>query len=692
MIEFSGREDEVRRVKFGEGRRDALVELLTKEHQAIESYRDAVKPTWERWVQQSQSRLVRKDAGPRDSKIDMSLTRERLNQSESRLVSPIVQADRIMMGTPRTSGERSHDLSLQVEDVCDYILDRGNVMDWASDWAEHFHVLPFGVIKTQFVHREIRYKKWEEIQDVPESMDAPGATKEEQYLELKSAGAKGVSKREFENGEIRYFQEIEDTRVEKSGVYPECIPPQDFLFKDAPSIEESEIVTHRTWQTRDMIEQKIKMKVYDSKTPEGDLIAEVLGEAPETSDNMFSISNKHKVDEEVNRRFDVRETYLAFAPDKKGGDQLEIIVTWEPTQKIIFRVIHNFNHSYCRPFVIHQFKHIVGSMYGIPATFDLEYPHRAYSASINQRLDAASKAQEVAVLLPPNHPMLKQGDRRSVRGGLYENPGYRREDIIEFKVSDSGFSQLPGLEQIFEHRADRVMHLPPATWGEESAQRPTATGTMAITEQSQFPQTLQLERFRKSFALVVKHMLARYRQFFPEGMRLYMQQEDQEGQQLTTEWFKWPAEAIEDDVLVQTTVSSATMSKMIRKQEIVALLDRMPQLYQGMYQMAEMASNPMNPAAMVAMKFLEGMRVTADMFFKEFDVGRRDTLNPELSGGIYEQNMQKLQGMVQQLEQQLQQMQQAGQGMQMELAQKNQELQSLQSGLAGNPAVVSRMG
>jgi prephenate dehydrogenase len=111
-----------------------------------------------------------------------------------------------------------------------------------------------------------------------------------------------------------------------------------------------------------------------------------------------------------------------------------------------------------------------------------------------------------------------------------------------------------------------------------------------------------------------------------------------------------------------------------------------------MYQMAEMASNPMNPAAMVAMKFLEGMRVTADMFFKEFDVGRRDTLNPELSGGIYEQNMQRLQGMVQQLEQQLQQMQQAGQGMQMELAQKNQELQSLQSGLAGNPAVVSRMG
>lgn len=694
MLEYSGKKDQVQKIQFGPDRKDALLKYLEEEHRIIVQERDTMIKDWKEAVDQAQSRLKRTDAGPRDSKIDMSLTRERLNQSESRLVSPIVQADQIMVAKPNTPSPQSHDLSLQAEDVMKFILDRGETMMWASDWAEHFHVLPFGVIKTAFTYKETSYKRWEEIKDQPPGPEDPmgqGVTAAEQYMELKKEKGSKVTERQFEDGSVRYFIEVKDAKKEKAGVFPQPIPPQDFLFRDAPTLEESNLVEHRTWETKHTIKKLIKRGIYNRKDGD-DLILEKLGEPTKKPEDLFGVNRKNSEEENIAHKYEILESYLEFACDKEDGDPVEIIVTWEPTQKIILRAIYNFHHNYCRPFVIHQFKHITGSLYGIPATFDLKYPHKAYSASINQRLDAASKAQEVAVLLPPNHPMLKQMDKRSVRGGLYENPGYRKEDIITFSVSEPSFSQLPNLEQIFEHRADRVMHLPPATWGEESADRPTATGTMAITEQSQFPQTLQLERFRDSFALVVKHMLSRYRQFYPEGMRLFLQQEDQMGQEMTSYWFNWPDGSIEDEVVLETKVSSSTMSKMIRKQEIVALLDRMPQLYQTMYQMAQMASDPMNPANMVAIKYLEGMRLTADMFFKEFEVPNKEQLNPQLAGGIYEQNMQQLQGMVGELQGQVQQMQQAGQALQNEVAQKDQELTALKSGLAGNPSVVPEMG
>jgi len=679
MNVVEGKKDEVRRVKFGKGRREALLKYLEEEHVAAEQERSAMRKRWEGWTKQANSRLTRPDAGPRDSKIDMPLTRERLNQASARLLSPLFQSEEVMVGKPRTAGPMSQELAQSVEGVMDYGLDRSNAMEWSADWVEQFSILPFGVVKTAFTRKIQNIRRWEEI-------DAETY----EVLALDPETDKMVSMREFDDGSEKYFVEIDDTQEEKAGVFPEVIPATDFFFKDAACIDDADWVTHRTWPTKASIAYKVREGIYDKKMADGKDVLDAIGEPAEKKEELFGVHEREKSQDDVNHRYDIRETYLEFDVDGKDIP-VEIIVTWERTKRIVLRVIHNFYHGYVRPFVTHQFKHVVGSMYGIPATFDLEYPHKAYSASINQRLDAASKALETVTLVPPGHPLEKQMDTRSIRGGIYKNPGHSKDDIIQLKLSEPGFTQLPQLENIFEQRADRVMHIPPAAYGEQP-NRPNATAQLTVSEQSQFPQNLQLERFRESFALVVKHMLMRYRQFYPEGMRYYVQQQDPEGVQMVEHFFQWPERSIEDDVLIETAASSGTMSKMMRKQETMALLERMPQLYQGMYQMSELAMNPMNPAGPVAVKLLNGQRTLINMFFKEFEIGKREELNPELTGGMLENTIQQLQQMVQELQQQTQQLMQQGQGLQMENAEQEQTIIALSAGLVGNPEATPPMG
>jgi hypothetical protein len=294
-------------------------------------------------------------------------------------------------------------------------------------------------------------------------------------------------------------------------------------------------------------------------------------------------------------------------------------------------------------------------------------------------LDAASKANETMVFVPTGHPMLKQQDRSSVRGGIYES-NYGKDEVFQFRVAEPTFSQLPNLEQIFEHRADRMAHVAPESFGEHTQDRPTATGTVQVLEEGKQPQYLQLERFRKSFALVVKHMLSRYKQFYPEGLHYYVMQEDEEGIALAEEFFAWPDEAIEDEVIIETKVSSRTMSAMLRKQEKMAWLDKIPQLYQTMFQLASMAAEP-TPVAMIAARLLNGYQKIVDSVMTEFDLAKKEELNPDLMKEIpIAQNIAKAMA---EMRQALQQAGQQVEQLQMENAQLGQALQAGMGGGAG---------
>jgi hypothetical protein len=280
----------------------------------------------------------------------------------------------------------------------------------------------------------------------------------------------------------------------------------------------------------------------------------------------------------------------------------------------------------------------------------------ANSAINNQWLDAGSKANETVTHLPPNSDLQPLMDRDEFRTSFVTSNA-TKDEVFQIKIAEP-YPRLPEISAKLDKEADRLSSLSEYSFGDEQIDRPTASGQSTIIEESKQPQYMMLEAFRKKLAEVAKHTLARYRQYYPEGLRYYTMQEDPENVQMLEAFFEWPEGSIERDVLIETKVSSASLSKDRRKQEKLAMVDKLPEIYQTLMGMAQAAIDPMNPSAPVAMKLLQGMKEAVDSMFTEFEVGKKEILNPDLVPEVQlGQNIQQLVQQINQLAAQNQQLQ-----------------------------------
>ena len=670
MPNIEGPKDSVQRIRFKEDGKDKLREHLRHELSITEGERSRLIDKCKSWVQQANSRRVAKGVKGRDANIDMPLTRQRMMQNSSRLLNPIFQQDVLFIAKPRNPAVE--DMARAVEKLTDYISDNIDYRTVCDEWVEQFQTFPFGVLKTPFVQETERVIRWKELKGDPEAMMGPL----DEFNQRKLDGQK-VIVRKLEDGTEKYFLEVDEEVPVRVGAYPEVVPFEDFIVPmSAVDVRTADWVIHRIWMTKPMIKGRIRAGVYDKKDGDQDVL-DALGEPSGERERLLKLESKRGEDvdhDDTAKQYEICEAYLKWEISK-DAEPVEIIVTFERSSMVILRAIHNYHHSYKRPFVAHQYKKVQGSIFGVPLTFILEPLHVAYSASIRQRLDTASRAAEKVVILPSGTD-LKQLDRAEWSGVFYE-ADVKKDELHDISLAPS-FNQLPELEGIFETKADELSALSPYSFGQEQIDRPTATGQIQIIEESKQPQYMMLEKFRASLAEVCKHVLARYRQFYPEGLQFYSMQEDPEGMQMVEQFFQWPEGAIEKDVVIETKVSSANMSKSLRKQELVALLDKLIPYYDKLMQMAQVAANPMDPTALVAVKLMNALGLAMNNMLTEFEVGKKDALNPELMNEI--QVIQQIQQTIQQLMQQNNQ-----------LAGQNQQLLAANAELQGIPPEASGM-
>lgn len=637
-------------VKFKKGKDAELISYLTQEHSQALQDRAGLEQKWKHWSDQANSRRKADGASARGAKIDMPLTARRLIQHKSRLINPIFQQDQLMVAKSRKN--MHHDWALQLEDCMDYYTDKVDMQGLAEDWVDQFDVFNFGCVKTPFTQTIKHIKQWEPID-------------EEVYaqLEAEELNDKKLLKRDMDNGQALHYVEVEKRVVTQVGANPEVIPIEDIICPiTTASVETADWWTHRAYLTRATVKARVREGIYDKTDQNGAKIMDALGNPSAARKKLldYGVTQKDGGGEEEpsSKQYEILETYLSF--DYDGSDiPKEIIVTWDRKSGSILRAVDNFYQNYCRPFVTFSYKNVHGSVFGIPATFLLEPLHVANSASFRQRLDTASLANETPLIVPRGqaNELKAMVSTRGWESKIYE-ADVTKDEMFQPQIGGQ-FTQLPELEAKFEQQADDLMSLSDYSFGREQIQRPTATGQTSIIEESKQPLYGQLERFRKAFALVVLHMLSRYRQFYPEGLEYYIESQDQESmQQMQQLFLEWPSDAIEDAVIIETKVTSAQMSKHLRKQEIVALLDRVPQVYESMMGMAQVATTP-GPMSMIAAKALGGMQNTFEQFLVEFEVPQKDQLNQDWVqeaqvGQMVAQQMQQMQQQIQTMGAQLQ--------------------------------------
>ena len=670
MASIEGSKDTVQHIKFKGDQKDKLREYLRQELSDNEGERGRMISKCKDWQAQANSRRKRRDAKARDSNIDMPMTRQRMMQNSSRLLNPIFQQDILFIAKPRNPVVE--DMARAVERLNDYISDGIDYRTVCEEWVEQFQTFPLGVVKTPFIQETERVIQWKELQG---GLD--------EYNMRKLEGQR-VTVRKLQDGTEKYFLEVDEEVPVRVGAYPEVVPFEDFIVPmSAVDVRTADWIIHRVWLTKAEVKSRIRSGMYNKK--DGDqIVIDALGDPTAERERLLKLteSKNQQFDLDDNsNQYEICEAYLKWAKNE-DEEPVEIIVTFEKSKMTILRAVYNFYHSYKRPFVVHQYKHVQGSIFGIPLTFILEPLHVAYSASFNQRLDAASLANESLYGIPTGQgDAMRQIDRDTIRTGFVEIDA-KKDEIIKFDLSQD-FSQLPELEQRLDTAADNVSNLSPYSYGQEQIDRPTATGQISIIEESKQPQYMMLERFRASFATVSRHVLARYRQFYPEGLRFYSMQ-DPEGTQMVEEFFQWPEGVIERDVVIETKVSSASMSKSLRKQELVALLEKLSQHYDKIMQLAQAATDPMNPSAMIAATLMDGLYTAMNDMLTEFDVGKKDALNPQLMEVT--QVAQQIQQKMQEFMQQINQLGNQNQQLQAANAQLQGVLQQVQGqGMAGQP-------
>jgi hypothetical protein len=183
-------------------------------------------------------------------------------------------------------------------------------------------------------------------------------------------------------------------------------------------------------------------------------------------------------------------------------------------------------------------------------------------------------------------------------------------------------------------------------FGVSKADRPTATTTIKTAEEGQQPLEKQLERYRGYLADIMLTMLCRDQQFFPAGVKQYDQLM---GGSFSAATFSMPTEAIERLVLIQTKASTATLNESIRKQEIVALVERMEKAYDKILGYMQAATDPMNPIAPAALQLAKGYVELLNRMLEAFQVARRNQILPQdVEREVLDARAQRLQAIVEQ--------------------------------------------
>ena len=164
----------------------------------------------------------------------------------------------------------------------------------------------------------------------------------------------------------------------------------------------------------------------------------------------------------------------------------------------------------------------------------------------------------------------------------------------------------------------------------------------------------------------------------------YIEQQDEEGRvTLKKELLEWPEHIIEQDVVIETKVSSATMSKLLRKQEISALVERMQQIIGEQMKLAQAATDINNPASAIAWQLLNQYQEAVNRMMIEFDLVEKEKLNaPLLNVQQFIQPFQQEIGNLRNENQTLQQQLQAVQG----------QLSTILGAVGGGPRVPQQAG
>ena len=597
--------------------------------------REPLEEKWKVAVAQYQSALQRESGEPQDSQLDVPSTRQFIEMAISRFMNPIFQRKQVYLAKPKEP--QYYEIASAFENFADWMVDRSQFRLFVEHFLKQAFIFTKGVCKVPF---RVQSKK---IKSFFHEIEKDDGTIERHW---------GLRENDKVQMDVRYVEDNADAN-------PEVIPCQDFITPfPCKNIYTASRITHRVWKSKDEIRRDISRGVYREKDLDGKNILELLG-SPTSKPNMdleLSLYDEDDSDSGGSNDGELFEIFEIYTTLKEE----EVIVTVERKSQTCLRFVENFYMEDERPFVTWSYEQILNDVDGCSLCYILEPYHRALSAILNQRLDAASRSMEQVLLIDSTLGLGKYyKEGKNLHSGTYtvNTAGSSIKDLVgEFGVKNP-FAQIETLEASIKADMQKLASLTDYNAGVEQIERPTATGQVALLEEGKQPQYARMESFRQFLTKVGMMMISRYRQFHPVALKYYIESRDPKEQGLIVEVMRWPKEYWREQIIIEPAVTSENMNKDLRKQELLALVDKMPQILEQLFGLAQRALEP-GPMTAIAAKFLDfEIEKILKPFMQEFEVDADDALNLDQEiqiGQVFSQAIQDAQGQIQQLQQSVQ--------------------------------------
>jgi len=580
-------------------------------------------------VLQYHSALDIEQKDPQGSHLDMASTRKLTEQAISRFMNPIFQRDQIVMGKPRFP--QWVDFAKEAEGMADWMLDRTKLRLFLEPFLKQAFVFPKAVAKIPFKRKLRKVKRY-----IHEVEKAPGSiTKSDKGLETRQGDDGKVYERHWG---LRDKNDPKITAVEmeevEAGSWPETVPWQDFIHPvPCSDVYTSSWVTHRTFPGPDDITRAIQAGVYRENATKADgesvPILKAMGDPTAKPDESMGISTAGVRGDgeeasdagEDSGFFEILEFYTTHAGD-------EVIITIDRQSKTVLRAVENFYMEDQRPFVTWSYEATLNNVDGISLCFILEPYHRAISCLFNQALDSGSLALEKMTFIDANLEAGRYFPDNKGKGGVFtvNVAGKVSDSIAQFDLGTQ-IGSVQYLISSLQSEMRELASLTPYHSGIETIQRPTATGQVALIEEGKQPQYNRMDSLRTCLSALVMMMFGRYRQFNPVDFEYYVQSKDPKSRELSYAVIKWPAESWRRCVNIELAISSEQMNRDMRKQAMTALVDKMPQVFEQVMGLANMAMSPA-PTAVIARQLLDfQLKNIIQPWLEEFEVLGREALD-----------------------------------------------------------------
>lgn len=421
------------------------------------------------------------------------------------------------------------------------------------------------------------------------------------------------------------FQEVNS---QKGRVVVDVLNLSDFIVpKDAKHEQTCDFVAQRLRLTWNDILRRSKLK----------------GE--QAYRNISKIKDFYKQDQKddgVEKTIDEKEGTQKKSPEKVPqyqpyevwgeyeikGKLVNLVATIESQSRTLLRAIkHPYIHGR-RPFIIAKFMKRTNRLYGKGVCEMLKNPQEQINTTIRQRMDAGT-ISNIKCFKARKSARKDIGDIYPGKVFYLDDPENDLQEMLIGDVKQSAFLE----EQSALAHAERRLKVSDYVSGRESSitkSRATATGTMALLQESGRFFDLLILNAREAMKELSYQTIELYRQHDPEkefkvtenGKDSFMQME-------------FPEQNIRDSYSFACTATTMSVNREIQKQANIMLMQQLTQIFTQMIQLLQAVNTPMVKQDPQLHQFIMGVIKAyynfAKRILQSFEVYDMSNLLPELA-------------------------------------------------------------